>query len=786
MKHRILIILAIILCTLTCCGCGEEQPQIDSVTGNTEERTNGDWRMGEWKFDTLSTGSGHILYLTEYVQGLRYVDETFYPDGPEKSDVYIIGDRVYEMDTLVTYLGSGEVSQPAYYLSCYDGETGEIWHRQLKIPKLKEYPGKQQLLQRMDILGEENYVLYLNVLNQEGEVLAYVALRTDADGRRLSATDLYPAMQENGIRIQNNYGYDRVYTDRQGYFYLLNDYGLIGFEDGDILVLGSDGETIGRMGSDAPETSARYVMNDPDGNAVFEVYDSGERQLELWGYRADGKKMYAQGQMEQGMPMAMSSEGYVYYGTQAGCLYRWDLYTGGRELCMDYGSIGINPVAVRIGLGGGGEPFLFQDSYTSPLICVLGTEPGEAQESIRLLCYSLNPYLNSCVTNYALEHADCIIQTEILEGYGSEWQDQWTRALADLAAGKGADIYYIPMDDLDMLYGKGALADLSEVLPEEYEKVIFTGALELGSVDEKLVGFAPDAHVSTIVVDRTLWADDHWTIREALELKDRYPEENYYLLDSYFRKAGYGDNMQLYIYNLADSPFLDLDAGTCDFTNPLFIQVLELIRDEKSCGRKEEEHSIAFSYNIDGFVSYNLSVGAYHNKVQGEENPISTEALWTMYPYYPLGYPTENGTGSYWDCDGCVVVNKDTKHWEQVKQFLISLYDYDMQNRGSGCVRRDLEGVTKRETGNPIWGDCLLYHNGFGWMHVYENPEGGMWMEEYIDFMDSCVPRRRGTTEIENIIYEESGAFFAGDKSAQEAAELIQNRVQLYLNEKNW
>lgn len=80
----------------------------------------------------------------------------------------------------------------------------------------------------------------------------------------------------------------------------------------------------------------------------------------------------------------------------------------------------------------------------------------------------------------------------------------------------------------------------------------------------------------------------------------------------------------------------------------------------------------------------------------------------------------------------------------------------------------------------------LLCDDSFGWMHIYENPEGGIWTEEYIEFMNSCVPIQRGTTEIKNIIIEEAGSFFAGDKDAQTAAELIQNRVQLYLNERSW
>lgn len=775
MKHRILTILIIMLCILAGCGQEKEPSQATLATEDHEVRPKDEWRKGEWKFDNLSTGGGHKLYLTEYVQGLRYVDETLYPWGPEMSYVYFVGNRIYEMDSFAVYSGSTETVK---YLSCYDGETGEIWHRQLEVPKVKEYSQKRQLLQRMDILNEQEYVLYLNVWNLESETVAYVALRTDADGTCLSATDLYPAMQENGLKILDGYGYAKAYTDQQGYFYLLSSHGLTGLGEGEILVISPDGEAIDTMGSDAPEASARYVMNDPDGNPIFEVYDSGNQQLELWGYHGtDGKKMYAQAQLEKGMPMAMSSEGYVYYGTTRGCLYRWDLYTGVRELCMDYNSMGIEPMRVSIGIGIDGEPFLFQDSFSRPLICLLGTEPGTAQESIRLTCFVSTQYLNRCVTNYTLEHPDCIIQTEIIEGYGSEWRDAYTRALVDLVAGKGADIYFISDIDLDMLYERGALADLTEVLPEEYVEVIFPGALELGTIDGKLIGLAPNAYVRTIVADRTLWSEDHWTLKEAFELKERYP--GYYLLDDPGRGI---DNMRfplhnlsLYQYNLADSPFLDLDAGICDFTNPLFVQMLELIKGEESYDQTEQHHSIAYAYSIDGFVNYNNIVGAYYNK----EAP--NYAITVKYPYYPVGYPSENGTGSYWDCGGgCVVVNKNTEHWEQVKQFLISLYDYDMQSQGLGCVRRDVVGETRRETS-----DRLLYNDGSGWMRIYENPEGGIWMEEYIEFMDSCVPMRRGTIEIKKIIEEEADSFFAGDKDAQAVAELIQNRVQNYLNERS-
>ncbi len=38
-------------------------------------------------------------------------------------------------------------------------------------------------------------------------------------------------------------------------------------------------------------------------------------------------------------------------------------------------------------------------------------------------------------------------------------------------------------------------------------------------------------------------------------------------------------------------------------------------------------------------------------------------------------------------------------------------------------------------------------------------------------------------TDIANVLQEIAGSYFNGDRTAQEAAELIQNRIQLYVNE---
>ena len=51
------------------------------------------------------------------------------------------------------------------------------------------------------------------------------------------------------------------------------------------------------------------------------------------------------------------------------------------------------------------------------------------------------------------------------------------------------------------------------------------------------------------------------------------------------------------------------------------------------------------------------------------------------------------------------------------------------------------------------------------------------------ELLESAEPIQGGNDDIFAIISEEAGAYFAGQRSAQATAEVIQNRVTLYLNE---
>lgn len=774
MKIRIIILLTIFIYVFT--GCGTNQQEQTAAEETDIVRSERDWRTEKWKFDTLSATAQHELYLTEYAQGLEYENDEFFSALMKVYSCY--DHNFYELDRFIQDTLTQDI-----YLNCYDGESRKIWHQQISLPVWKEYQEYKLSPENFEMLNSQEYILFFAAYNQENVVMAYLAAHMNLEGECLSVVDLYPVMQDHGLSILDHYAYNKAYADQQGYFYLLSDYGLTGLGAGEILIIDSDGKFVNRIGSEGQESEADYVMKDPDGNAVFELYNAQTDTMELIGYHAaDGIRQYAEVQLEKDTPKVMSADGYVYYGTEQGKLYRWDLYTGTREFCMDYRNMGITANALM--LNSDGEPVLIDYSTGEVQIYQLGSDPEETKETIQMV--SLTPdcqYASRCAIDYSRNN-DYVIRVDKPSAEGLSYQemlnvveDYRTRAMADLVAGKGADIYYVSAEDMEMLYEKGALADLSDVLPEEYTEAIFPGALACGVIDGKQIGLAPEGHVSIVLADNDLWTGDHWSLSEAFELQKRNSQREYLLvyrirsgtvLETVGKLTIFRDR---FLFNLEDSPFLDLEEGTCDFTNSCFTELLEMIKNEEGCPNYEvdaiyEKETIAFAEDLNGFAQFTYIMSEYGDQ------------------YHLVGFPTENACGNYWKCQYYVVVNKNTEHWEQVKEYLISLFEYDRQRSSdtNGPVRNDLiEGNLYYDETNPY--HKLLYNSGDGWIWIYEKPEGGTWDKEYIELLNSCQPYRNRTREIENIIMEEADSYFSGNKDVETVTELIQNRVQLYLNE---
>ena len=372
------------------------------------------------------------------------------------------------------------------------------------------------------------------------------------------------------------------------------------------------------------------------------------------------------------------------------------------------------------------------------------------------------------------------------EFYGTqEWEAIRTRTLADLTAGKGPELLVVSADDLHILAEKGALLDLSELVPEDIQEQLLPGVRELGTVDGVWVGLGWSPARRVIFAPDELWSGDTWTISDIMELVEESEELEWILgyrdltIDD---SRHYNDNPDaasllwfLVMNSLGDSPFLDLDNNEGYFDGEEFIRVLEFCKrygqkmsqkdGEEREAMLQEGHMLAmWSPLYSGFYSYsNIAV-----RLPG---------------CHPVGYPAEKGSGNYISSDNYLVVNADTSNLEAVKDCIAYLYSYESQ-MSSSTVRKDVaDDQIVYDSGEQQWILKIIFGHTESWMWPDKGPNGDSLKEEYLAFLENCEPAPYCPQAIKDIVEEESSQFFDGDRSAKETAEVIQRRVQLYLDE---
>lgn len=768
MKKAILVAMILLL---TACG-QRETDEIQATDLPSEQSPLSaayDWQNGDWNAD-LKEDPPHTLYLGRYIDGLQTgVDGNSY----ELLDTFysIWGEHIYKLDCFGLTIQDKGRMQISYCLSHYRGGTEEVESQNLSLPDIPDAEGLDRAVVAFDIVDDQECVLFVQ-LRQEERIVKYMAVHLSMAGSLQRMTDLYPAMAENGIFDREGYVFDKIHVDADGNYYLIAD-----DRQDEVLVLRKDGTYLDQIMMETGGYSVQFSMKDPAGNPVFEWYDPWEDMLWLTGYfPPSGTKIYAHVKIPPNMPKAMSADGFLYY-MNMNKLYRWELETGKVAYCMDCGEIGlrVNPMLVSMALSDDGNPILLSQEGEKACIYLTDTEQDAAQTLVRLI--SMTPYcdyVSRCAADFSRqgESVALIVEKPQTEGLIAEEitrveQEFREHALLEFTAGKAADLYLVSAADMEMLYEKGALADMTGVLPSELESCIFRGVLESGVIDDRQVGLPPEATVTIAMVSNELWERDGWTYEETMNLLDSHSDLEYLLVNPGYN-YGTGYLNHIFLRDLGKSPFLNLEEGICDFTDPLFVRILKHIQGYQGYGRWEDDP--LENGKAAGFFATLVSY-PYFTQLMSEYGDR----------YHPVGFPTEEGSGNYWNCNYFLVMNKDTPYQEEVKEFLISLFELERQRNSEHPIRNDL--ISQYTVyNNGEW----LYDYGNGvYSILYTKADGSSWEQEYLALLNGSVYCPDDTEDIVDIVQEEAEEFFSGVRDAEKTAEIIQNRVQLYLSEQS-
>lgn len=759
-KHtKKIICCLIIFLTVLLTACG--RPDTDDIPKPSPaalDRSACDWKTGRWQHGS-DMYTGGTFYVEKYVSGLEYQPEQEYAES--SSSYRCWGSDFYALTKYSVSAASSKHN--IYYLSRYSDATGEIRHQRIELPELEGYEEAEIYVPSYDIQNPREYVLFVQCM-KEAETRAFWAMHFSDEGEFLRRVDLYPAIQTNGCTLEGKLFVPPVYIDHEGRYFFTTLFG-----ETKIVVLDTDGKPLAEMAWDKEDTFSSYVMKTAEGEPVFEQYSSNAQEMRLVMYdpATGGERVFTE-QLPSASPKGITADGILYYGDK-GNLYRWDLYTGDTGACFNYEELGLgrNKSMTYIGISDTGFPVLMDTSREKAVICKLGREPGEAGEPIRLVSLVKDSsFIASSAIMFSQEHMEHPILIQQPEGSQADFR---TRTMADLIAGKGADIYYVSGEDMRALYEKGVLADLGGVLGEELRGAIYEGALSCGVIDGHQVGLPPEAYVTTLLVSDGLWQKDSWTLEEALAVMEEHPEFEKIMTSRRYMNRSKALRLLL-LQDLPNSPFLDMDAGTCDFNNPLFIKALELVGEatggNSSPSAMKEGRVASFQPNMESFVNFSDEMSR-----MGEG-------------FHSVGFPTQAGNGSYWNADYFLVVSTRAQHRELIDAYLAALFGWHRQRELSHPVRSDIVERNIYYMEDAPTDSPWSYTVGGGVYHsLATKPDGSPWTEEYQGILERAVGRSQNTCYIEDIILEEAATYLSGVKTAQQVAEIIQNRVQVYLNE---
>lgn len=386
----------------------------------------------------------------------------------------------------------------------------------------------------------------------------------------------------------------------------------------------------------------------------------------------------------------------------------------------------------------------------------------------------------------------------------NDWSDtSYNDAIAnltnDLVNGAGPDILDLSSLDIENLTSKGVLEDLMPYLEKSNalsKSDFFDRILEAATYDGKLTYLASGFTLETLAAKTSIVGNKMgWTLNEMKELKKAWPNSE--LMEYATRES------VLYMMMIMNkSAFLDTSKAECNFDSAEFKSLLEFAKSFPEDYDYENQRLTPFKLKDNSLILTDASIYGF-DEIQSISSYFDGEA------YTFIGYPTSDGG------NGCILNPIDqygmaakSEHKDAAWAFLESLLTSQGGNDwryGFSSLKKQFEAdkakaldvkylydengeIMKDEDGNPMYenaggGWSMIGDDGEEWNYVYRPVT-----KEEADMVDKLLEKATVInvsmdTELNKIITEEAQYYFQGNKSVDDVANVIQNRVNLYLKE---
>ncbi len=357
---------------------------------------------------------------------------------------------------------------------------------------------------------------------------------------------------------------------------------------------------------------------------------------------------------------------------------------------------------------------------------------------------------------------------------GEELADYRRRVQLEVSAGRGPDLLAEFILDTESAIEQGFFQSMDDV-PVSREDFL-SAALDYGMYEGKQYGIPYTAIMSIFVASQKLLGDaDSWTVEEMMDVVKAS--------DARILAAQCSSMDILLNFGLADeanTTYIDWEKGISHLEEDAFLELLEFAA---AYGDKEDY--------VPGEVGEMLLKGEIIGKTiyASAANFMNyAEACFRGETSY-IGIPNINGDKVYLSC-GCFFLNSASQVSEGAKEFLRYLISQEGQRYymkdcewGILSIRREIieESISyfRKEDGKERYRVNYDAH-GIYWDYwgLDEEAEDCFW-----ELLDCSFASNTRIYSVYSILEEELTPYFEGARSAREAAQIADSRVQLFLDE---
>lgn len=371
----------------------------------------------------------------------------------------------------------------------------------------------------------------------------------------------------------------------------------------------------------------------------------------------------------------------------------------------------------------------------------------------------------------------------------NDYEAGLTQLNTDIISGNAPDMVDLSNGSMKQYIAKGILEDLSPFLEKDAElkrEDYLENVLKAYEVDGKLYAIPPYFYLQTVVA-KTADVGERTSISmaELIDMVKNLPEGT--------ELYEYGTKSTILMYNtmMNMDEYVDWSTGECKFNGEEFINALEFANYfDEDYNWDEERPSTPERLQNGTLLMLNTGISAVTD--------YQMTKLLFKEPITFIGFPTSKENGSFLSGTGGVLgMSAKSKNKEGVWEFLRIAITKESQeksgNRGrwgfpimKSALELQFTEAMKEDyyedaDGNQIKQPKTSWsYDGYD-MEIYAATEEEI--KEVRSLIESIDTQYQYDEQMNAIISEEAAAFFEGQKNAKEVADIIQSRVQIYVNE---